>query len=169
MISPKQIDRFRLAGLRPEVVACIINEGKVLIAHFRTKGLWFFPQGGIDNKETTEQALHREMREELGKTFQKNLYGKPELIHTDKIVSSYLAGSRDLKTDDGKPVYMKGKYFFFFVIRSKTQQINIKDTEFDRIVWVPEDKFHVVSRLIPFPTKKKQFNDVSEKLKKYLR
>ena len=56
------IDRFR-----PNVAAMILDhEGRVLVAErIDFAGAWQFPQGGVDEGETLEEALHREMIEEL--------------------------------------------------------------------------------------------------------
>ena len=40
--------------------------GRVLIAGRRGRGGWQFPQGGIHPDETTEAAMFRELREEVG-------------------------------------------------------------------------------------------------------
>ena len=40
--------------------------GRVLLAQRIADGGWQFPQGGIDADETPEQALFRELREEVG-------------------------------------------------------------------------------------------------------
>lgn len=50
------------------VVAVFINsENKLLVAQRKNyPGGWQFPQGGVDQGETFEQALKREMYEELG-------------------------------------------------------------------------------------------------------
>lgn len=54
-----------------EIVAALIkNNGKVLLAQRLEDDaygmLWEFPGGKVENGETDEQALAREMREELG-------------------------------------------------------------------------------------------------------
>jgi 8-oxo-dGTP diphosphatase len=50
--------------------AIIINSGKVFIAKRkppgRMPGMWEFPGGKIENGETPEHCLKRELREELG-------------------------------------------------------------------------------------------------------
>lgn len=52
-------------------VACIdVRDGKVFVAKRQNKGemanRWEFPGGKIDEGETPEQAIHREMEEEFG-------------------------------------------------------------------------------------------------------
>ncbi len=59
--------------------AVIVGEsGKILIAqrprHLHQGGLWEFPGGKLEPGEDAEQALHRELREELGITVQQ---GRP--------------------------------------------------------------------------------------------
>lgn len=53
---------------RAGVVGVFQNEkGEVLVCERSNKqGAWQFPQGGIDEGETAEQAVMREVREELG-------------------------------------------------------------------------------------------------------
>jgi putative (di)nucleoside polyphosphate hydrolase len=53
---------------RPNVAALIVNsDGNLLICERWTiPGAWQFPQGGVDTGESLEQALYREVREEVG-------------------------------------------------------------------------------------------------------
>ncbi len=55
---------------RPNVAAVIINEENLVLAGERTdvKDAWQIPQGGVDDGETTETALWREIFEETGIT-----------------------------------------------------------------------------------------------------
>jgi putative (di)nucleoside polyphosphate hydrolase len=52
---------------RPNVAAILQNaDGRILVCErIDIPGAWQFPQGGIEPGETLEQALEREMREEL--------------------------------------------------------------------------------------------------------
>ncbi len=53
---------------RPNVAALILNrKGKLLVCErINSPGAWQFPQGGIDKGETPEEALRREVMEEVG-------------------------------------------------------------------------------------------------------
>lgn len=54
-------------GFRPNVGMIVTNnEGCVLWARRVRQNAWQFPQGGIQPDETAEQALYRELHEELG-------------------------------------------------------------------------------------------------------
>lgn len=54
-------------GYRPNVGIIICNrQGQVLWARRYGQNSWQFPQGGINNNETPEQAMFRELNEEVG-------------------------------------------------------------------------------------------------------
>lgn len=58
-----------------KVGAIILDgEGKILIVKPRGKDIWLFVGGKIEDGETHEQCLHREVREELN----VNIVGTPE-------------------------------------------------------------------------------------------
>jgi putative (di)nucleoside polyphosphate hydrolase len=59
---------MRMVRYRPNVAALIINEhGNLLICErYTIPGAWQFPQGGVDLGEEIEDALYREIREEIG-------------------------------------------------------------------------------------------------------
>lgn len=54
-------------GFRPNVGIVIANaDGRVLWARRVGQDAWQFPQGGIQPQESPEDALYRELREEVG-------------------------------------------------------------------------------------------------------
>lgn len=57
-----------MVSYRSNVAALVMNAaGRLLICERATiPGAWQFPQGGVDAGETLEQALFREVREEVG-------------------------------------------------------------------------------------------------------
>lgn len=135
--SLQQIDSTRQQGSRPEVVSCFLNDRKVLFCFKKEHNLWQLPQGGIDNKETAEKALIREMTEELGSTFVDSCDQTFTLIGDGKIeFPPRTQGSKELKTDQGEKVFMRGKKYFFYAINADTQTVNLEETEFDDYQWL---------------------------------
>jgi len=56
-------------GFRPNVGIILANsKGQVLWARRIGQSSWQFPQGGINEDETSEQAMYRELTEEVGLT-----------------------------------------------------------------------------------------------------
>jgi putative (di)nucleoside polyphosphate hydrolase len=54
-------------GFRKNVGIVLVNEtGDVLLARRTGMDAWQFPQGGIDPGESAEEAMYRELREEIG-------------------------------------------------------------------------------------------------------
>ncbi|WP_207062297.1 RNA pyrophosphohydrolase [Motiliproteus sp. SC1-56] len=54
-------------GFRPNVGIILCNDlGQVLWARRIGQDAWQFPQGGINDNETPEQAMYRELKEEVG-------------------------------------------------------------------------------------------------------
>ncbi|MDP3742396.1 MAG: NUDIX hydrolase [Candidatus Micrarchaeota archaeon] len=50
--------------IRKRVGAIIMRDGKILLAKIRDNGYWTLPGGGIEENETLENALSREIMEE---------------------------------------------------------------------------------------------------------
>jgi 8-oxo-dGTP pyrophosphatase MutT (NUDIX family) len=59
------------------VGACIINDGKVLLVHHRKLDLWLPVGGHIDENETSDEALLREIKEEVG--LQVRILNQPDI------------------------------------------------------------------------------------------
>ncbi|VAW34264.1 Adenosine (5')-pentaphospho-(5'')-adenosine pyrophosphohydrolase [hydrothermal vent metagenome] len=54
-------------GYRPNVgIILLDNNGKVFFAKRYQDNGWQFPQGGINTDETNEEAMYRELYEEIG-------------------------------------------------------------------------------------------------------
>jgi putative (di)nucleoside polyphosphate hydrolase len=53
---------------RPNVAGILRDaEGRILVAErISVDGAWQFPQGGVDDSESMEEALYRELEEEIG-------------------------------------------------------------------------------------------------------
>lgn len=101
------------------VVGIVLKEGKVLIVR-RKKGegdlLWQFPGGTVEQGETFEQAVVRELKEETGVTvsIKKNL---GERVHP----------------------YTK-KYMAYIACQYIEGELIISDDDLDKAEWVDKDK-----------------------------
>ena len=133
----KQLDTLRQTGFRPQVVGCFVNDRRILLVFKKKHRLWQLPQGGIDNCEKPEDALIREMTEELGEDFLAAAGQKYTLLGEDQVeFPRQTKGLRQLTTDDGEEITLKGKHYFFYAIPTQTTKINLNQTEFDDYVWV---------------------------------
>ncbi|HSV94826.1 MAG TPA: NUDIX domain-containing protein [Spirochaetia bacterium] len=132
------LDKDRVEGLRPSVVGCFLNSGKILFVYQKIHQLWQLPQGGVDNHEDLVQAFKREMTEEIGEEFVKQTSFKPTLFSADKIeFPPDKQGLRELKLDSGADVTMKGKKYYFLYATSVS--VNLKfpsDEEYSDFKWV---------------------------------
>lgn len=61
------MDRIDENGFRANVGIILMDDAsRVLIAGRRGRSGWQFPQGGVQRRESAEQAMYRELREEVG-------------------------------------------------------------------------------------------------------
>lgn len=66
------------------VVGVFINaEGHVLVGRRQDREAWQFPQGGIEPGESEEEALYREMTEEIGCSKFRILQKMPDVLSYD--------------------------------------------------------------------------------------
>ncbi len=70
---------------RPSVYGVIFNKGKILMLRTKSNGKYFFPGGGIEPGEKMKEALHREIKEEVGITVKigKLLHFKEQFFYYD--------------------------------------------------------------------------------------
>ena len=123
---------------RPNVAAVIMNEeGEMLIAErSHIRGSWQFPQGGVDPGEGLEEALFREIEEEIGV--------KPELI---KLLQRKGGYRYDFPKGRLKFGIYGGQEQVYYLCRflGKDRDINL-DTdhrEFGRWRWIKPDRFDI--------------------------
>ena len=102
---------------RQGIVAVIINErGQVLMAERSDyPGNWQFPQGGIDGDETPEQALYREVQEELGN-------GEISILKTGQGKSQY-------RWPEAGKKHVGQEHTWFLVEFNKNEKPNLKKSD----------------------------------------
>ena len=122
-------------GFRPNVGIVLTNsEGRLLWAR-RVGGqdAWQFPQGGINQGESPEQALYRELEEEVG-LVQRDV----ELLCVTKGWLRYRLPKRFVRTRQPICVGQKQKWFLL-KLRSDPSNIQLdcsNSPEFDHWCWV---------------------------------
>ncbi len=125
---------------RPNVAGLMVRpQGQLLICErWQVPGAWQFPQGGVDEGETLEEALCREVREEIG------------LRRRDYDIIKSLGGYCYLYPDEvrGKKVKKHGchgqeqTYFLCEVLPGAPEiDTDQKPREFGRHRWIWPDEF----------------------------
>jgi len=146
--SLDEIDQIRKSGFRPQVVGYFLNDKKILFLYKKEYNLWQLPQGGIDNQESIEQATTREMVEELGKEFVSSIKINSLIGDNQVEFPNQTKNSRELKTDSGEDIFMKGKKYFFIAIDTGIADLNINKTEFDDFKWLDYNNAIKLSKTI---------------------
>ena len=78
--------KFDLAPAREVVAAVIKQNGKYFLIHHTKEHLWFFPGGKVDEGESLEQALVREIKEETGTNVTDHTYlGAIKTVHNNNL------------------------------------------------------------------------------------
>ena len=119
---------------RKGVSALIINKNKefllVNLESFK-EGFFAVPGGGIEEGETLEEAVYREIKEELG-------IDKNSLELVGKNISPLKFKFKVIKmTRNGKNYEGSERYFFGFLFVGDDNEINFKDGEVRSFRWVP--------------------------------
>jgi len=123
---------------RPNVAMIILSpeypqKKEIFIAQRNDiKGIWQFPQGGIDEGEEVKEALFRELEEEIGTRDVEIVAEYPEWISYDfpeKI-------AKKMKPYAGQ----KQRYFLVKLAKDAKIDIDTKHPEFDEYKFVDVDK-----------------------------
>lgn len=145
---------------RPNVAAIIVSSKYPSCCEFfiaqrnDMKGVWQFPQGGIDDGESPKEALFRELKEEIGTDNIEILAECPKWIAYDfpKTVS------RKMYPFDGQTQ----KYFLVRLRKESDIDLRTKHPEFNAFKFVSyENIFSIVNHF-----KKSVYKEVLEYFKK---
>jgi putative (di)nucleoside polyphosphate hydrolase len=121
-------------GFRPNVGIILANErGQVLWAKRVGQDAWQFPQGGIESHEAPEEALYRELREEIGLR-----EDSVEVVGSTKGWLRYRLPKRMLRQNASSFVGQKQKWFLLKMLSDdKAVTFEHSETpEFDLWQWV---------------------------------
>ena len=121
--------------LRPNVAGIVRNsEGRILICErLNVAGSWQFPQGGVDKGESPENALVREMEEEL------SLCPRDYRILSKKGPYRYVFGNGRMK----KGYHGQEQDYFLLQFLASEDRINVvtEHQEFSRYRWIEPSQF----------------------------
>lgn len=128
-------DTIDKEGYRANVGIVLVNSaGKLLWARRKGKRGWQFPQGGINSDESSEQAMYRELKEEVGL--------EPEdvkvLGRTDDWLK-YNLPRRYQRLNNIIPVIGQKQHWFLLKLEAPDEKVKLdctSDPEFDRWRWV---------------------------------
>ena len=134
-------------GYRPNVAMIVINnDNRVLICRRRNTQTWQFPQGGIDPNENIQEAMERELHEEVGLSKEDvNIIGKSK-----KMITYDIPITLRLKVLGGKFKGQDQKWFLLKTIKDDIK-INLNNEvipEFEEFEWV--SYWRALDRIIDF-------------------
>jgi len=140
----------------------ILNNNKEVLVGKRLdhpSGFWQMPQGGIDDKENPEEAVWREMMEEIGTN-------KAKLIKESNQWINYDIPEETLKTLPWGHKYIgQTQKWFAFQFTGKESDINVgtNNPEFSEWKWTKIEL--IVDEIVPFKrnvysTILKEFKDI---------
>lgn len=134
-------------GFRPNVGIIVANPaGEVLWAKRVRQQAWQFPQGGIQHGETPEQAMIRELEEELGLSAQD-----VQLVGCTSGWLSYRLPHRFVRRGRGRTcIGQRQKWFLLRLVgpESRVRFDLTSQPEFDGWRWV--DWWHPLSEVVEF-------------------
>lgn len=134
-------------GYRPNVGIIICNpQGQVLWAKRYGQNSWQFPQGGINAGETPEQAMYRELYEEVGLSRQD-----VKILAVSKTWLRYKLPKRLVRNDSNPVCIGQKQRWFLLLLVGDESSINMQATpnpEFDGWRWV--NYWYPVRQVISF-------------------
>jgi putative (di)nucleoside polyphosphate hydrolase len=137
-------------GYRQNVGIILTNrEGKLLWARRIHQDAWQFPQGGIRKSETPQQAMYRELEEEVGLASEH-----VEILGSTRGWLRYRLPERFIRHSQ-QPLCI-GQKQVWFMLKLISEEHNVRldlsnKPEFDNWRWV--DYWYPLSEVVPFKRK----------------
>lgn len=115
-IDTKDYDPTGKAFVRPSVRGIIIRDGRVAMVHSQKYDYFKFPGGGIEDGESLEQALLREVAEESG------LQVIPKFIREYGLVHRVQKGEKEA-------MFIQDNYYFLCDVEAEVHPQHLDDYE----------------------------------------
>mgnify|MGYP000861666249 CR=1 FL=1 len=133
---------------RQNVAAVVINHDKQVLVCKRNvpQEHWQFPQGGVDENESEEQGLLRELQEELGST-------KFSLLYKSKHLYRFEWPKNQLRNDG---LIGQEQRYYLVLFWGVDSELNLEKRSLTDFKWIPiEDVIDTV-----FPTRRQIYEAV---------
>ncbi len=121
------------------VVAYIVKDNKILLINHKKLGRWLPPGGHIEKNETPDDALKREIKEEVG-------------LEIELIQKNILHAGGTTKEELAVPFYTNvhsvgdhDHYCLFYLCKPKTTKIKIKKDEVNDCKWFSKEDLNDVA------------------------
>ncbi len=127
-----------MSEYRPNVAALVVDgKGKLLVCErIKFPGAWQFPQGGVDQGENLEEALFREVREEIGL--------QPSQYRVESQKGNYRYKFPPQFKKKGKFKYVGQEQTYYLCrVNEETPVINVmqEPREFSQYQWIWPEEF----------------------------
>lgn len=139
---------------RKGVYALTLKDNSILMVQKKSNGLWAFPGGGIDEGESIEQAIRREISEELGTS-------RIDILHIGKTTNKYDWPEEEIEKHYKKTgILRKGQEQNFAILKftGTNKDISLQEEELSNFKWVPfselkqnmsyQDQFETVQKVL---------------------
>ena len=134
-------------GFRPNVGIVICNtRGRLFWAKRVGQSGWQFPQGGIKSDETPEQALYRELDEEVGLT-----PDDVKVLHRTQDWLHYRLPEQYIRRHENPVCIGQKQVWFLLSLESQESRFRLDSNqkpEFDDWCWV--DYWHPITEVVEF-------------------
>ena len=152
------IDKNSLTYRQSTIAAVINKNNKILVVQKEGwhDNEWAFPGGGVEENETPEQAVSRELREELGTD-------KLELVVKSLVMSQYDWPDEVIERKVKEGLHWRGQQVsqFLFKFLGNDNELIFPPEEIIRGLWVNISDLH---QYLIFPN---QFENVEKLLKEF--
>ncbi len=134
-------------GFRPNVAMVVCNRrGRVLWCRRAGRGGWQFPQGGIMARESPEQALYRELDEEIGLSADD-----VRILHRTRDWLRYRIPENRIRRRQSPLCIGQKQKWFLLGLEADDARVALDrsdEPEFDRWEWV--NYWHPADRVVDF-------------------
>lgn len=134
--TPEELASIWDSGWRPNVVFCVTANERILFTFDAKHGLWQLPQGGIEPGENVIEAAAWELSEELGVDFAKQCSKDLRFLFAEKLAFASKQSVTVNPKDRAKfKQRINGKVYFCYQVQSRSDEISVEKTEFDKVQW----------------------------------